>query len=94
MMQIVVHAVSASNQGDGKENAWGPASALVRESNPEVVSLDLRLNGTKKPDDLGEEHSSQREQKGCRDLSTHRPGKKFDFYFSCSGGHRELSHGE
>lgn len=77
-MQMVVHAVSASNQGDGKENAWGPASALVREGNPEVVSLNLRLNSTKKSD-LGEEHSSQREQQGCRDLSTHRLGKKFDF---------------
>lgn len=74
MMQMVVHAVSASNQGD----AWGPASALVREGNPEVVSLNLRLNSTKKSD-LGEEHSSQRQQQGCRDLSTHRLGKKFDF---------------
>ena len=37
---------------------------MVREGTPEAVSLEVKLNSTKKPDNLGEEHSSQRGQPG------------------------------
>lgn len=42
---------------------------MAREGSPEEGSLELTLNDTKKPEDLGEEHSRQREQPGCRDLT-------------------------
>lgn len=65
--EMVVHAVNVSSQGDGKENDWSRASVLHVWSGRAPLRpwcLEVRLNSTKKPDDLGEEHPSQRGQPG------------------------------
>lgn len=51
--------VNVSSQGDGKENDLSRvlSSCMVWSGRaPEAACLEVRLNSTKKPDDLGEEH--------------------------------------
>lgn len=70
---------------------------MAREGSPEEGPLDLTLNDTKKPEDLREQHSHQREQPGCRELTmlgTTGLGRSLAPIVGAVGGPRKVSRGE